>query len=83
MPTNEPKIEFSCDLESLPLEKVVEGIKKRAPNPANVSLGTQQFDEAFLQAGVDQDMTAEDWDRWWARLEAELKDLGHKERCRG
>ena len=83
MPTNERNIEFSPNLEQLTLEEVVERIKKRAPNPANISLGSQNFDEAFLHAGVEQGMTTEEWDRWWADWEAELKHLGRRKRSPG
>ena len=79
MPTNEREIEFSANLEQLTLEEVVERIKRRPPNPAIISLGSQDFDEAFLSAGVDQEMPAEEWDRWWSRWEAELKALGRRE----
>jgi hypothetical protein len=83
MPTNKRQIEFSPNLEQLTPEEVVERIKKRAPNPANISQGSQNFDEAFLHAGVDQGMTPDEWNSWWARWEAELKDLGRKERSPG
>jgi hypothetical protein len=83
MPTSERNIEFSPNLEQLTLEEVVDRIKKRAPNPTNISLGSQNFDEAFLHAGVDQGMTPEEWDRWWSRWEAELKDLGRKKGSTG
>ncbi len=75
MPTNEPKIEYSADLEQLPLEEIVARIKRRMANPANIQPGSQRFDEAFLAGGVDQGMTAQEWDRWWAHLETELDAL--------
>jgi hypothetical protein len=80
MPTNQRRVEYSPDLEQLSFEEVVERIKKRAPNPANIYAGSQNFDDAFLHGGVEQGMTPDEWDRWWARFEAEQKDRARKER---
>ena len=80
MHNNERTTEFSPDLEQLSVEEVVNRMKHRPRNSGNISVGSQDFDEAFVEAGVDQGMSAEEWNRWWARLEAELKDLGRKER---
>ncbi len=71
MTTSERILEFSPDLEQLSVEEVVERIKKRPANPANISPGSQDFDDSFLEAGVDQGMTAEEWNRWWACLEGQ------------
>jgi len=75
MSTANRNLEYSADLEHLTLEEVVERIKRRGPNAANIVAGSQNFDEKFLNGGVDQGMTSREWDEWWARFEGELDQL--------
>ena len=54
------------------LEQLVEQIKSRGPGDGLLRRGSQQFETAFAQVGVDHEPA--EWDRLWSRVEAEMKD---------
>jgi hypothetical protein len=60
------------DPELPSLDQLVAEIRARGPRDALRHRGTQQFDTAFAQAGVDHDPA--EFNRLWQTVESEMKD---------
>jgi len=58
----------------LTLEEWVKWVKAQGPLGGIKRAAKATVDETFLEGGVDQGMSSEEWDRRWALYEAEMKE---------